>query len=191
MNRPTEVILFNIDSRADTEDKEDAIQSATSVVFNERLGYCADHPHIAHLWSGELMPAINITRLKSKFSELKRSFGKKNVMPAVASAGMKWRKAQVHATGQSEALGAEHGNLERYVSRSILTTLQVGTGVFRDRSAQESGGKADGQTHRLLADEAGQFYRQQYQYDALLQTITENRGTACGGQPDVTPQEDI
>jgi len=44
VNRQTEVILFNIDSRADTEDKEDAILKVFLRVFNERLGYCADKP---------------------------------------------------------------------------------------------------------------------------------------------------
>ncbi|MXF09370.1 hypothetical protein, partial [Escherichia coli] len=46
---PTEVILFNIDSRANVNDKEDAIRKVFLKVFNERIGYCADFPHIAHL----------------------------------------------------------------------------------------------------------------------------------------------
>ncbi|MGM8836083.1 BREX system P-loop protein BrxC, partial [Enterobacter hormaechei subsp. steigerwaltii] len=49
VHHPTEVILFNIDSRANVDDKEDAILKVFLKVFNERVGYCADFPHIAHL----------------------------------------------------------------------------------------------------------------------------------------------
>ena len=49
ISKDTDVILFNIDSRANTDDKEDAILKVFLKVFNERLGYCGDHPHIAHM----------------------------------------------------------------------------------------------------------------------------------------------
>ncbi|MBT3489980.1 MAG: BREX system P-loop protein BrxC, partial [Gammaproteobacteria bacterium] len=48
-NQSADVMLFNIDSRANTDDKEDAILKVFIKVFNERLGYCADHAHIAHM----------------------------------------------------------------------------------------------------------------------------------------------
>ncbi|HBN26715.1 MAG TPA: BREX system P-loop protein BrxC, partial [Desulfobacteraceae bacterium] len=43
----TDVILFNIDSRADASDGRSAILSVFWNVFNEMLGYCVQHPHIA------------------------------------------------------------------------------------------------------------------------------------------------
>lgn len=49
VTKDTDVILFNIDSRANTDDRENAILKVFLKVFNERVGYCADFPHIAHL----------------------------------------------------------------------------------------------------------------------------------------------
>ena len=45
----TDVILFNIDSKADTKSGRDAILSVFLKVVNEMQGYCPDHPHIAHM----------------------------------------------------------------------------------------------------------------------------------------------
>jgi hypothetical protein len=43
----TDVILFNIDSKADSKDDRDAILSVFLRVFNEMQGYSGDAPHIA------------------------------------------------------------------------------------------------------------------------------------------------
>src|SRR4051794_20029974 len=48
VNTDTDVILFNIDSKADTG-KEDPILTVFLNVFNEMLGYSPDHPHIADM----------------------------------------------------------------------------------------------------------------------------------------------
>jgi hypothetical protein len=44
-----DVILFNIDSKADHRTGRDAILAVFLKTFNEMQGYCGDHPHIAHL----------------------------------------------------------------------------------------------------------------------------------------------
>src|SRR3954467_6841830 len=44
-----DVILFNIDSKADHRSGRDAILAVFLKVLNEMQGYCGDHPHIAHL----------------------------------------------------------------------------------------------------------------------------------------------
>ncbi len=44
-----DVILFNIDSNADSSSGRDAILRVFLKVFNEKLGYSGDHPHIADL----------------------------------------------------------------------------------------------------------------------------------------------
>ncbi len=49
MASDTDVILFNIDSKADTKSGRDAILAVFLKVLNEMQGYCRDHPHIAHL----------------------------------------------------------------------------------------------------------------------------------------------
>ena len=45
----TDVILFNIDSKADNKAGRDAILAVFLRVLNEMQGYDADHPHIAHM----------------------------------------------------------------------------------------------------------------------------------------------
>ncbi len=44
-----DVILFNIDSKADSREGRDAILYVFLKVLNEMLGYSGDHPHIAHM----------------------------------------------------------------------------------------------------------------------------------------------
>ena len=45
----TDVILFNIDSKADHRAGRDAILAVFLKVLNEMQGYSGDHPHIAHM----------------------------------------------------------------------------------------------------------------------------------------------
>src|SRR5215471_9307459 len=45
----TDVILFNIDSKADARAGREAILSVFLQVLNEMQGYCPEHPHIAHM----------------------------------------------------------------------------------------------------------------------------------------------
>jgi hypothetical protein len=45
----TDVVLFNIDSKADHRTGRDAILAVFLKVLNEMQGYCGDHPQIAHL----------------------------------------------------------------------------------------------------------------------------------------------
>src|SRR3954464_12401206 len=46
---PTDVILFNIDSKADHRTGRDLILRVFLKVLNELQGYSGDHPHIAHM----------------------------------------------------------------------------------------------------------------------------------------------
>ncbi len=48
-NASTEVILFNIDSKAEQNHSRDAILQVFLKVFNEHVGYCGDHPEVAHM----------------------------------------------------------------------------------------------------------------------------------------------
>ena len=44
-----DVILFNIDAKADSKDERDVILQVFLRVFNEKLGFSGDAPHIAHM----------------------------------------------------------------------------------------------------------------------------------------------
>ncbi len=189
VNRQTEVILFNIDSRADTEDKEDAILKVFLRVFNERLGYCADHPHIAHL-ERELDARNQYQAFKAKFAELTDSTWEEE-RDAYGFRRDEMAEAWAHATGQSEASSVQSmENLESMFTLDISNFCKW-VREYLDRSAQESGG--DGKRIVFLVDEVGQFIGNNTQMMLKLQTITENLGTACGGRAwvIVTSQEDI
>ncbi len=47
--KSTDVILFNIDAKADSRSDRDVMLQVFMRVFNERLGFCADNPHIADM----------------------------------------------------------------------------------------------------------------------------------------------
>lgn len=183
VNRDTDVILFNIDSRADTNDKEASILNVFLKVFNEYLGFSSDYPHVAHL-ERELSAQGQYETFKEEFKTLtgkewteqrhKYRFKRDQMIQAL-----------VKATGQSEDSAREMvSNLENHFSVDINTfTLWV-----KDYLNSH-------QDKRLLffVDEVGQFVGNNTQMMLKLQTITEDLGKACGGRAwvVVTSQEDI
>lgn len=189
VNRQTEVILFNIDSRADTEDKEDAILKVFLRVFNERLGFCSDHPHIAHL-ERELDARNQYQTFKTKFAELTNSTWE-DERDAYGFCRDEMAQAWAHATGQSADSSVQSmENLESMFTLDISNFCKW-VREYLDRTAQENGG--EGKHIVFLVDEVGQFIGNNTQMMLKLQTITENLGTACGGRAwvIVTSQEDI
>ena len=187
VNRNTEVILFNIDSRADTEDKEDAILKVFLRVFNERLGYCADHPHVAHL-ERELDARDQYQAFKTKFAELTGSSWEEQ-RDAYGFCRDEMAQAWTHVTGQSEASSMQSmENLESMFTLDIANFCKW-VREYLDRSAQSG----DGKRMVFLVDEVGQFIGNNTQMMLKLQSITENLGITCGGRAwvIVTSQEDI
>ncbi len=183
VNRDTDVILFNIDSRADTNDKEASILNVFLKVFNEYVGFSSDYPHVAHL-ERELSAQDQYETFKEEFKALtgkewteqrhKYRFKRDQMIQAL-----------VKATGQSEDSAREMvSNLENHFSVDINT---FSTWV---KDYLESH-----QDKRLLffVDEVGQFVGDNTQMMLKLQTITEDLGKACGGKAwiVVTSQEDI
>lgn len=183
VNRDTEVILFNIDSRADTEDKEDAILKVFLRVFNERLGYSADHPHIAHL-ERELDERGQYQAFKDKFFEVKGSHWESE-RDAYGFCRDEMAIAWSYATGQSEASSIQ--SMENLESMFTLDIANFAKWVreYLDRCGDKR--------ILFLVDEVGQFIGSNTQMMLKLQTITENLGTVCGGRAwvIVTSQEDI
>jgi hypothetical protein len=183
VNRPADVILFNIDSRASTEDKEDAILKVFLKVFNEHVGYCGVYPHLAHL-ERELDEQGLYQTFQKHFYELtdkrwpeerlKYRFKKDQLIKAFAM-----------TTGQTEESAREtFASLENNFSLDIATFCKW-VKSYLDRSGDKR--------ILFLVDEVGQFIGQSTQMMLKLQTITENLGTYCGGRAwvIVTSQADI
>ena len=180
----TDVILFNIDSKADNRAGRDAILAVFLKVLNELAGYSGDHPHIAHMeryleGKGRLgvfhdayrtLTGTNWTDERDAYA-----FNRDEVIKALA-----------HSLRQSEQScekwmdGAE-GNF-------ALTIENFCNWVQEYLDAQ-------GEDHRIifLVDEVGQFIGTDTHLMLNLQTITEELGTVCKGRAwvVVTSQEDI
>ncbi|WP_177417917.1 BREX system P-loop protein BrxC [endosymbiont of Lamellibrachia barhami] len=182
-NSDCDVILFNIDSKADSAD-EHAILRVFLKVLNEKLGYSGDHPHIAHM--------ERYLDSQGKLEAFKTSFHE--------AAGVDWenerdayhfRQDEV-VKALSSTLGQSKSAAEKWFDKSeqdfhlSVENLAKWVKEYLDNR---------GPNHRLvfLVDEVGQFIGQNTRLMLNLQTIVENLGTACQGRAwvVVTSQEDI
>lgn len=180
----TDVILFNIDSKADTKSGRDAILAVFLKCLNEMQGFCPDYPHIAHM--------ERYLKSKGKLQTFKDAFQE--------ASGTEWEKerdayqfnhdqvieAWCAATGQSKEAA------EKWIDGAEDTfSLTVENFCKWVREYLDS----KGSDHRLvfLVDEVGQFIGGDTHLMLNLQTIAEDLGTQCQGRAwiVVTSQEDI
>lgn len=183
VSKETDVILFNIDSRANTDDRENAILKVFLKVFNERVGYCADFPHIAHM-ERELDKRRQYQVFKDKFAEL---------------AGSSWLKERdaydFFRDEMVEAFAAASGQSVDSTRQTIDNTeanFPLDIANFC-KWVKEYLDKEGDKNLLFLVDEVGQFIGKNTQMMLKLQTITENLGTICRGRAwvVVTSQADI
>ncbi|MDO8264479.1 MAG: BREX system P-loop protein BrxC [Gallionella sp.] len=179
-----DVILFNIDAKADSKSDRDAILQVFIRVFNEKLGYSGDAPHIADM-ERHLVA-------KGAFDSFKAAFS--------ASNGSTWEQERdavdflrddiVAALAQSlkmspDSAGRWFDSARDDYRINIEGFANVVNDYLATRSAQ----------HKVifLVDEVGQFIGANSQLMLSLQTITEQLGTQCKGRAwvIVTSQEDI
>ena len=180
----TDVILFNIDSKADNRAGRNAILAVFLKVLNELAGYSGDHPHIAHM-ERYLEGKGRLGVFHDAYRRLTGT-GWIDERDAYAFNRDEVVKALAHSLGQSEQScekwmdGAE-GNF-------ALTIENFCNWVQEYLDAQ-------GEDHRIifLVDEVGQFIGTDTHLMLNLQTITEELGTVCKGRAwvVVTSQEDI
>ena len=160
----TDVILFNIDSKADNKSGRDAILAVFLKVFNEMQGYDGDHPHIAHLEryldnQGKLKPSMTPTGISPAPN------GPESVMP-MNSTGMRSSRLLSRTLGQSrESAEKWIDNAENNFS---LTVENFSTWVKEYLDSK-------GPNHRLvfLVDEIGQFIGTDGHLMLNLQTVAE------------------
>ena len=180
----TDVILFNIDSKADNRAGRDAILAVFLKVLNELAGYSGDHPHIAHMeryleGKGKLgvFHAAYRTLTHTEWIDERDAyaFNRDKVIQALA-----------HTLGQSEQ------SCEKWIDGAednFALTIENFCKWVQDYL------DAQGTDHRIifLVDEVGQFIGTDTHLMLNLQTITEELGTVCKGRAwvVVTSQEDI
>jgi hypothetical protein len=180
----TDVILFNIDAKADSKDERDVILQVFLRVFNEKLGFSGDAPHIAHM--------ERYLVEKGAYDAFRQAFEQSNGSPweAERDAVDFLRDDVVHslavALKQSEASAGQWFDRSRDEYRINIESFAK---LVRDYLATKPTG------HRIifLVDEVGQFIGDNTQLMLTLQTITEQLGTATQGRAwvIVTSQEDI
>ena len=186
VNTGADVILFNIDSKADSGSGRDAILRVFLKVFNEKLGYSGDHPHVAEM--ERRLDGLG------KLADFKAAFH--------AVAGADWEQERdgysfyfdAITQALADALDMSADGARAWFDRAesdfdSLLTVENFAGWVKEYLDSR------GPDHRILflVDEVGQFIGQDTHLMLSLQTIVENLGTACGGRAwvVVTSQEDI
>ena len=180
----TDVILFNIDSKADINKGKEAILHVFLKTLNDLQGYCPEHPHIAHMER----------HLDSK-SKLKEFEGEYKRLT-----GHEWRSERdAYEFNRDEVVAA----LQKTLAQSKETCERWADGAEEKFSLSvESFAKCvkeyldkQGDKRRLifLIDEVGGFIGKDGGLMLNLQTIVENLGTYCKGKAWVviTAQEDL
>ena len=178
-------------------------------VFNEKLGYSGDYPHLADI-ERRLDQQGQLDAFKAAFHavagvdwEAERdgySFYQDEIVQALADALGKSPEGARAWLERAEAdfdslLSVE--NFAGWVREYLDQPLPAGgaNGSSADRSPHGSPSSHRSRNRRIvfLVDEIGQFIGQDTHLMLSLQTITENLGTACGGRAwvVVTSQEDI
>lgn len=177
------VILFNIDSRANTDDGDDAILKVFLKVFNEQMGFSGDHPHIAHL-ERELDSRGVFVKFQEEFNNL------------TSASWIEERDAyDFYRDDMAEAL-AKVTDQSTESARQWVEQLENNFTLDIANFCKWVKGYLDADQERrvlFFVDEVGQFIGKNTQMMLKLQTITENLGTICEGRSwvVVTSQEDI
>lgn len=180
----SDVILFNIDSKADHRTGRDAILAVFLKVLNEMQGYCGDHPHIAHL--------ERYLEGKGKARQFRDAFQQ--------ATGSDWATERdayhFHRDEMAQALIATLGMSQESAEKWIdgaESTFALTIENFCKWTKEYLDSKGPAQRIIFLVDEVGQFIGDDTHLMLNLQTITEDLGTACKGRAwvVVTSQEDI
>ena len=168
----TDVILFNIDSKAANRAGRDAILAVFLKVLNELQGYSGDHPHIAHM--------ERYLEGKAKLRDFQDAYR--------TLAGANWteerdayefnRDEVIKALAQ--VLGQSEQSCEKWIDGAednFALTIENFCKWVKDYL------DAQGADRRIvfLVDEVGQFIGSDAHLMLNLQTITEDLGTVCRG----------
>ncbi len=184
MASETDVVLFNIDAKADHRNSRDLILRVFLKVLNELQGYSGDHPHIAHL--------ERHLEGKGKFEAFKAAYHKLT--------GLDWTKdrdayqfnrdevvkAFMETLGQSQSAAEKWiDGAEDHFAITVENFCKWTLGYLESK----------GPNHRIvfLVDEVGQFIGNDSKLMLNLQTIVEGLGTTCNQRAwvIVTAQEDM
>ena len=170
--KSNDVILFNIDAKADSRSDRDVMLQVFMRVFNEKLGLCADNPHIAQM-ERHLISKGLYDQFRSAFLEAQAS-----PWEAERDAVDFHRDAVVEAL--AKALSMSEDSAARWFDNArddYRLNIEGFAGIINDYLKTQPAG------HRVifLVDEIGQFIADNTNLMLNLQTITEELSTKCHG----------
>ena len=180
----TDVILFNIDSKADAKTDRDAILQVFLRVFNEMQGLSGDAPHVAHMERHLIS--------KGSFDVFKDAFKTSNGNDwANERDAVDFLRDDVIA-GLSAALKMSAESAGKWFD-DARDSYRINIEGFAELVRDYLDAKGPGHRVIFLVDEVGQFIGKNTQLMLNLQTITEELGVRCKGRAwvIVTSQEDI
>lgn len=181
---PADVILFNIDSKASSNDAGNPILNVFLRVFNEHQGFSGDHPHIAHM--------ERHLEQKGVYQAFKDAFKD--------AAGSEWedeRDGYQFYQDDIEAAIAKALNLSAEAAHKWFEeseeTFSVSVENFCRWVKEYLDSQGTDNRMIFMVDEVGQFIGSDTKLMLTLQTITENLGTICNGRAwiVVTSQADM
>jgi len=183
-NADNEIILFNIDSKADTSDGRSTLLSVFWRVFNESQGFCSESLHLAEI--------ERYLDKKGKFEEFKVKF--KEIY------GSNWEdERDAYILIQDEIVDALSNVLGKSKQATndwfekVETEFNLTVENFAKRVKTTIDSKSKNHRIVFLVDEIGQFIGSDTHLMLNLQTIVEDLGRICNGRAwvIVTSQEDI
>ncbi len=180
----TDVILFNIDSKADHRTGRDLILRVFLKVLNELQGYSGDHPHIANM--------ERYLESKGKLPAFHAAYEKYTGLNWVQERDAYQFNRDEVAKALAETLGQSQAAAEKWIDGAEENfSLSVENFCKWVKDYLDS----KGPQHRIvfLVDEVGQFIGTDSHLMLNLQTITEELGTICRRRAwvVVTSQEDM
>ena len=183
---PTDVILFNIDSKSESDGKEnkDAIVNVFLKVFNEMQGFCGSIPYLADL-------ERHLTE-EGRLKEFKKRFLEKH--------GHSWEESRHEfdfIQDKVVAVLVEMGFMSEPAARNwcekATEPYQISIEDFAKRVKAYLDKKGSNHHVVFLVDEIGQYIGDDSKLMLNLQTVTEELGKECQGKAwvIVTSQQDI
>ena len=183
---PTDVILFNIDSKSDVSGKQskDAIVSVFLKVFNEMQGFCGSIPILADL--------ERTLSEQNRYDEFLRLFEN--------AYGKSWESSRHKFDFIQDSVVAvltEMNFMSEAAARNWCEKATEPYNISIEAFAKLVKDYIDrrGNNHHVvfLVDEIGQYIGDDSKLMLNLQTVTEDLGTACHGKAwvIVTSQQDI
>ena len=183
---PTDVILFNIDSKSESNSKEnkDAIVNVFLKVFNEMQGFCGSMPYLADL-ERHLAEADQLATFKEKFED---AYG-----DAWEDSRQDFDFIQDTVVEVLVEMGFMSEPAARNWCEKATEPYQISIEDFAKRVKAYLDKKGSNHHVVFLVDEIGQYIGDDSKLMLNLQTVTEELGKECQGKTwvIVTSQQDI